>query len=62
MSITLMTYIPQQLVALKIKHIVQRQRQFHHSKIAGQMPAVAAHDTDNKPAYLSSKFLELGYR
>jgi len=61
-GIALMTYIPEQLVGLKIEDIVHCQGQLYYAEVAGQMSAGLAHRADNKAAYLISQSLELGHR
>ena len=39
MGIGLMPHIPDQLIPRRVKHVMQRNRQFHHAKPRTQMPA-----------------------
>ena len=41
--ITLMPHVPNQVVLRCFKHIMQRNRQFHHAQVAGKVPARLAH-------------------
>ena len=41
--ITLVPHVPNQVVLRCFKHIMQRNRQFHHAQIAGKVPACFAH-------------------
>ena len=61
MCIALMPDIPEQLILLKIEHAVQRQRQFHYTQIACQMPAGLTDRFENKLAYFLRQGLQLRY-
>ena len=49
--IALMADVPEQLIFFEIEDVVQRQRQFHHTEIAGQVSAGLRDRVENELAY-----------
>ena len=53
--IALVTHVPDQLVARRVKHRVDRHTQFHHTKAGAQMPTRLAYGADHLTAQLGRK-------
>ena len=59
MGISLMPYIPDELVLGELEDTVECQGQFHRAQAGSQMPTVLRHSCNDELAYLLGKAFQL---
>jgi hypothetical protein len=60
MHVGLVAHVKQQAVAGGMKHVVQRDGEFHHAQVRAKMPTVAGKDGDQPFAYFRRQLLKFG--